>query len=386
MFEKFPYSNFHDLNLDWILKKLKEFEEAIQGLSPDTLVRSVNGKTGEVVLRAADVDAVSNKETVVTLQPTQSDTWSIERYADGQRSGIEFGINEDGELRMYLVTPTGSETVYTSANEPDYPVTSVNGQTGDVTISVTGAVTSVQGRTGAVLLRPSDINGLNIAAAYYADPGDSILDFSQQELRGFYADGMRLVLTNEESGSNYSRMYILDRLQDGMVTYSQFDPAISAGTVNSVNGYSGDVTLTASDVGAMPAGYVAPVRSVNNKTGAVVLTAADVNALPSNYVAPVQSVNGKNGNVDLTAADVGALPTSYKPVLVVSGTTAAGSALTITNSAITPSMVVVECVIENRDYQSGDWTCTTSSGTLTVGPASAISGATQVTITLAEAK
>lgn len=27
MFEQFPYTNFHDLNLDWILKKLKELEE-----------------------------------------------------------------------------------------------------------------------------------------------------------------------------------------------------------------------------------------------------------------------------------------------------------------------------------------------------------------------
>lgn len=49
-----------------------------------------------------------------------------------------------------------------------------------------------------------------------------------------------------------------------------------------------------------------PVTSVNTKTGDVVLTAADVGALPDTYSAPVDSVNGKTGVVVLNAADVGA--------------------------------------------------------------------------------
>lgn len=79
------------------------------------------------------------------------------------------------------------------------------------------------------------------------------------------------------------------------------------GAVDSVNGYTGDVWLTASDVGALPdtttiptktsqlqndSGFItsAPVQSVNGKTGAVVLDADDVGALPD----------------DTTAADLGA--------------------------------------------------------------------------------
>ena len=27
LFEQFPYANFHELNLDWILKKIKELNE-----------------------------------------------------------------------------------------------------------------------------------------------------------------------------------------------------------------------------------------------------------------------------------------------------------------------------------------------------------------------
>lgn len=48
-----------------------------------------------------------------------------------------------------------------------------------------------------------------------------------------------------------------------------------AAPVRSVNGKTGAVTLNASDVGAMPSGYIAPVTSVNGQTGAVNLVIPD---------------------------------------------------------------------------------------------------------------
>ena len=68
------------------------------------------------------------------------------------------------------------------------------------------------------------------------------------------------------------------------------------GAVNSVNGKTGDVVITKSDIGlsnvdnakqysaSNPPPY--PVTSVNNKTGAVTLNASDVNALPNTTVIP----------------------------------------------------------------------------------------------------
>ena len=53
------------------------------------------------------------------------------------------------------------------------------------------------------------------------------------------------------------------------------------GAVTSVNGHTGVVVLTASDVGAKPSSYTAPVSSVCNKTGAVTLDATDVGAAAS---------------------------------------------------------------------------------------------------------
>ena len=70
--------------------------------------------------------------------------------------------------------------------------------------------------------------------------------------------------------------------------------------VSSVNGKTGAVSLNSADVGALPDTYTAPVTSVNNKTGLVTLTATDVGALPNTYVAPVQSVNGQTGAVTIS--------------------------------------------------------------------------------------
>ena len=67
---------------------------------------------------------------------------------------------------------------------------------------------------------------------------------------------------------------------------AQVEEIIGQACVLSVNGMTGDVTLAASDVGALPDTYSAPVSSVNNKTGAVTLTASDVGALPDSMVIP----------------------------------------------------------------------------------------------------
>ena len=94
------------------------------------------------------------------------------------------------------------------------------------------------------------------------------------------------------------------------------------GAVSSVNGQTGAVILTASDVGALPDSYTAPVDSVNGQTGTVVLDASNVGALPDTYTAPVDSVNGQTGTVVLDASDVGALPDTYTaPVDSVNGQT-----------------------------------------------------------------
>ena len=43
LFEQFPYANFHELNLDWILKKIKELDEKVDSIEDRILKISIHG-------------------------------------------------------------------------------------------------------------------------------------------------------------------------------------------------------------------------------------------------------------------------------------------------------------------------------------------------------
>lgn len=151
-FENFPYTNFHEINLDWIVAKVKEAYSASN--PPDYPVKSVNGMTGDVIIAipANLVQSVNGETGEVILYrnplvqfPTTSESrWNLFRICDGDERGIEF--DEDGAHR---IEGTRRILIYDEENQPDFPVTSVNGQTGDVRI--TAGVNSVNGKTGNVV-------------------------------------------------------------------------------------------------------------------------------------------------------------------------------------------------------------------------------------------
>ena len=113
LFQNFPYCDLQVLNLDFILRELKEIENGG--------VISVNGQTGEVILY---------EDANVVLPSITENTWSIARTANGTVAGIHF--NNDGTA--YIINGQNLAKIYTQDNPPPYPVTSVNGQTGDVNL------------------------------------------------------------------------------------------------------------------------------------------------------------------------------------------------------------------------------------------------------------
>ena len=46
LFEQFPYANFHELNLDWILKKIKELDEKVDSIE-DRILKEAKKYTDE---------------------------------------------------------------------------------------------------------------------------------------------------------------------------------------------------------------------------------------------------------------------------------------------------------------------------------------------------
>lgn len=99
LFENFPYTNLHELNLDWLINELKRIE--------DTQVLSVNGQTGDVILY---------QDPQMVLPAIQSATWSFFRDAAGTVRGITF----DSDGTAYIMDGSQLYKVYTSKNSPDF--------------------------------------------------------------------------------------------------------------------------------------------------------------------------------------------------------------------------------------------------------------------------
>ena len=128
----------------------------------------------------------------------------------------------------------GNKTItpYTANNPPAYPVTSVNGQTGNVVIPTGGNVDSVNGKTGAVVLNAADVGAL---------PNTTVIPDKTSQL-------------DNDSG------YITNA---ALVPYAKTtDIPTKTSQLDNDSHY-----ITASE---------APVKSVNTKTGAVVLTQDDI--------------------------------------------------------------------------------------------------------------
>lgn len=125
MFEHFPYTNMHELNLDWIIEQVKKAYSPDN--PPDNLVLSVNGQTGEVVLY---------KDANIQLPSVESNQWNIYRLVSSPNGQTARGIEFSGNGTARIINGTHRALIYTSENPPDYPVDSVNGQTGAVTIQV----------------------------------------------------------------------------------------------------------------------------------------------------------------------------------------------------------------------------------------------------------
>lgn len=111
LFENFPYTNLQQLNLDWLIDQLNKIS--------DSSVLSVNGQTGVVILY---------QDAQVVLPNVPEDNWSIVRMADGTHRGILFG----NDNKAYIVHGNLMAELYANNNPPPYPVTRVNGLTGDV--------------------------------------------------------------------------------------------------------------------------------------------------------------------------------------------------------------------------------------------------------------
>lgn len=216
MFHQFPYTNLHELNLDWLIQKVKEAYSPDN--PPENIVLSVNGKTGDVVLyEGALVELPAIPE---------NDMWQIRRNTQGN---INRGIAFAGNGRAYIIEGSENHQIYDAENPPPYPVTSVNGQTGAVILY----------QNPAVILPQIEANAWSI----FRNSAGTTLGIR-------FTNGKIYRITGPEN----------------FEVYDAGNPPPYP--VTSVNGQTGAVKITF------------PVTSVNGQTGAVNLQIPFVNTAP----------------------------------------------------------------------------------------------------------
>ena len=125
-------------------------------------VVSINGRNQNVAISSAAV-ASGNVVRVFVPRGNMSAAFIVKAESNGGDGATTTAYDDlTGKPKINGVTLVDNKTskelnLYGTGNAPPYPVTSVNGKTGDVTISAGGNVDSVNGKTGAVVLTQDDI-------------------------------------------------------------------------------------------------------------------------------------------------------------------------------------------------------------------------------------
>lgn len=128
----------------------------------------VNGKTHSGVAYYGDTPSVNKSYRVFCPNGSMNQAFII-TGGGSSGGGGSTGTTDYNQLAnrpsINGTTLSGNQTssqlgLYGIGNTPPYPVTSVNGQTGNVVIPTGGNVDSVNGKTGEVVLTASDVGAL----------------------------------------------------------------------------------------------------------------------------------------------------------------------------------------------------------------------------------
>ena len=348
-------------------------------------VVTVNGQNQNVSIATADVSS-GNVVRVFVPEGNMSAAFIIKAEASGGGGTTTTAYGDlTGKPRINGVTLVDNKTskelkLYGTDNAPPYPVTSVNGQTGDVTISAGGNVDSVNGKTGVVVLNKSDVGLGNV---------DNVRQYSTSNPPPYpvqSVDGAtgavvtNAVKTTPQSLSDTQKQQVRNNIGAGT---SSFDgdynsltnkPTIPTKTSQLTNdsGFITDAALTGyaktTDIPTKTSQlendshYItaneAPVKSVNTKTGAVVLTQDDVgdgatyvrthndftDALKTQINTNKDNIAMAEGDIDGLQTDVGTLKTnvgSLQTALTSKQDVIVGAASTITDNNLVADRALI---------------------------------------------
>lgn len=107
-FEQFPYTNFHDLNLDWVLKEVKRVSEAVDKWSTEVLDAA---KAYTDVKIAAEAER-ANQANLELKQSVETAIRDFQNVVNGTIAGFQEQLRQqDSEIESNLIAARG----YTNA-------------------------------------------------------------------------------------------------------------------------------------------------------------------------------------------------------------------------------------------------------------------------------
>ena len=100
-YNEYPYTDIHELNLDWILKKMRELEEKVANIKEDILAEANAYTDAKALILQGNIDALANDvnafkieindkvdtlnaETVARLNKLDQDVIDLYAYVDNQ--------------------------------------------------------------------------------------------------------------------------------------------------------------------------------------------------------------------------------------------------------------------------------------------------------------
>ena len=195
---QFPWTNLHELNLDWFLSKFKQFtNNYLETTATVELIPTT--EQPEVTVTGGTLDDDTDIVDPFTFNfklPINSSGGGAVNSVNGKVGDVVLNKTDIGLGNVANVAQ------YSASNPPPYPVTSVNGMTGDVIVQGgggSGDVLSVNGKTGAVVLDKTDIGLGNV---------DNVQQYSANNPPPYpvtSVNGMTGAVTVSTSGQLYMR-------------------------------------------------------------------------------------------------------------------------------------------------------------------------------------
>lgn len=198
-----------------------------------------------------------------------------DRYKLLPLRGLKANLDEGlaGILEGEICYATDEDVLYIKeggvlvATSAEAPVTSVNSKVGEVVLDAAdiGAATAAQGALAGTAVQPADLATVATSGDYgdltnqptipAIDP-DTVVDADYVRTDENFTTADHAKLDGIETGAEVNPVNVSELVNDaGYITVAEVPP----GGVTSVNTQTGDVVLSATDVGALAPGTVNPV-------------------------------------------------------------------------------------------------------------------------------